>query len=588
MRRRFWIRAWGCRLRLASNLWLVMFSWVLLAGFCVAGEGVADKQARGKYGLVTAAHPLAAKAGIEMLSQGGNAADAAAATAFALAVVEPFGSSLGGDGCALVFSAETQKTEAINYRCTAPADASYQNLDFSDRDAWSHTVKAAGVPGMVAGTCALHSKYGRLPLKTVMAPAIRYADDGFQVTETLARIVLDNYCVFENNEAAGEIFLDEGIPIDPGMTIRNPDLAASLRLIAEEGVDAFYSGALAKKIDAFMKDVGGFIRAEDLKSFKPVIGPPIQTTYRGVTVFSSPPPFGGLAVLQNLNVVACLPMDFTRPPTDPLNVHLMAEAMKGVSRDRTDMQGDPEFVDLPIDFLLSETYATRRAETIALDRAVPPDDVKPIDRDYEGNTTHLSVVDADGNAVAITQTLGQFFGCGVMVPGTGILLNSQVRNFSSGKDSPNSLRPGKRMRSTQSPIIAVHNGEVILVLGSPGNYRIITTVVEVLVNYLDFGLSLWEAVEAARFTSRHNYPTLQLESRFPEETLEALKNKGHQVEVFQAYDLYFGGVHAIVRDPVRHLLIGAADRRRDGVALAARPPGDRPVPALSVQTIEVH
>jgi gamma-glutamyltranspeptidase/glutathione hydrolase len=553
---------------------------MLVASLLFAGEEPAGKRATGKHGMVAAAHPLAARAGAEILAMGGNAADAAAATAFALTVVEPFGSSIGGDGAALVYSAAAGKMESINYRCSAPANASFETLDFSDRDAWSQTLKAPGVPGMVAGTCALHARHGRLPLATVMAPAIRYAEEGFEATLKLASIILDNYALFETHEEAGKIFLEEGLPIDAGARIRNPELAASLRLIAAEGPEAFYTGALAEKIDAFMEGNGGLIRAEDLAGYRPRIGAAIHTDYRGLTVFSAPPPFGGLAVLQNLNVISRLPLDFSRPHTDPFNIHLIAEAMKGVSRDRSRTFGDPEFVEVPTAFLLSAEYAEKRAQTVDLDRAVPPREVRPVeppDHDYEGSTTHLSVVDGEGNAVAITQTLGLFFGCGVMVPGTGILLNNQMRNFSGRPESPNSLLPGKRVRSTQAPTIVTHGGDVVLVVGSPGNYRIITTVVEVLVNYIDYGMSLWQAVEASRFTSRHSYPTLQIESRFPEETIANLQERGHQVEVFQDYDLYFGGVHAIVRDPARRLQIGVADRRRDGVALAAEPPG-KPAP----------
>jgi len=554
---------------------LALYS-TMVAHPLAADDDVRAKRAIGRHGMVAAAHPLAARAGVEMLANGGNAVDAAVAVAFALAVVEPFGSSLGGDGTTLVYSAATRKIESINYRCNAPARASYETLDFSDRDSWSQTAKGAGVPGMVAGTCALHARHGRLPLATVMAPAIGYAEEGFEVTAKLAEIILDNFAVIEKHETTGEIFLDEGLPPDAGTRIRNPDLAASLRLIAAEGPEAFYSGSLAKWIDAYMTANGGLMGAADLAAYRPRIGEPVHTDYRGLRVFSAPPPFGGLAVLQNLNVISRLPLDFSHPHTDPDNIHLIAEAMKGVSRDRSRTFGDPEFVEVPTEFLLSEEYAERRSQTVAFDRAVSPREVRaiePKDRDYEGNTTHLSVVDGEGNAVAITQTLGQFFGCGVMVPGTGILLNNQMRNYSGLPESPNSLEPGKRMRSTQAPVIVTHDGEVILVVGSPGNYRIITTVVEVLVNYIDYGMSLWQAVEAARFTSRHSYPTLQLEARFPEETVAALEERGHRTEIFQDYDLYFGGVHAIVRDPARHLLIGAADRRRDGVALAAEPPG---------------
>ncbi|MCP4657468.1 MAG: gamma-glutamyltransferase [bacterium] len=541
-----------------------------------AAEDLSAKQAAGKHGMVAAAHPLAAAAGVEMLARGGNAADAATAAAFALTVVEPFGSSIGGDGCALIFTAATGTVTAINYRCQAPASASYERLDYGDRDAWARTLLAAAVPGMVAGTCELHARHGRLPLATVMAPAIRYAEEGFTASDKLASIIIDEYAALEDKEEVGRVLLDDGLPLDAGARVRNPDLGRSLRLIAEHGPDAFYRGEIAKRIDAFMSAAGGLVRAGDLADYRARTGEPVATDYRGLRVHSSPPPFGGVAVLANLNVLARLPLDFGRPSTDPHNVHLMAEAMKGVSRDRDRVVGDPRLVTVPVARLLSEEYARQRAATVAGDRAVPPREVEAVAAlaaDRHGSTSHLSVVDADGNAVALTQTLGNFFGCGVMVPGTGILLNNQMKNFSGRRSSPNSLQPGKWMRSTQSPTILTRGKELILVAGSPGNYRIITTVVQVVVNFIDYKMTIWEAIDAPRLTSRATYPTLQLESRYPPATVKALAALGHDVELFQAWDLYFGGVQAIARDPASGLLTGAADRRRDGVALAAEVAG---------------
>ena len=508
--RRVQLRQWRTFMTVSrATLGLALLALVVVAGPLGADENLSAKQASGKHGMVAAAHPLAVQAGTQMLAMGGNAADAAAATAFALAVVEPFGSSLGGDGTALVYTAETGEVDSVNYRCAAPQLASVDVLDYSDRDAWAKTPKAAGVPGMVAGTCYLHAQYGSLPLATVMAPAIRYAEEGYEASDKLAAIILDNYELLESHPEAGKIFLDDGIPVDPGAIIRNPDLAASLRLIAEQGPRAFYTGSLAHAIDAFMQESDGLMRSKDLAAYTLQVGEPLHAQYRGLTVYGAPPPFGGLSVLQNLNVISHLPLDFTHPYTDPVNLHLIAEGMKGVSRDRDRTVGDPEFVEIPVELLLSEEYAIQRASKVRQDRALARDDVQPVDvkdLDYEGNTTHLSVVDADGNAIALTQTLGKFFGCGVMVPGTGILLNNQVTNFSSRESSANRLEPGKRVRSTQSPTIVSHGNELLMVVGSPGNYRIITTVVQVLVNYIDYGMSLWEAVDAARFTSRVPVP----------------------------------------------------------------------------------
>ncbi len=559
-------------IKMGNMVFIALFA-TLFHTVTLAREMPGSKQAKGKLGMVAAAHPLAAQAGIDMLNQGGNAVDAAVATAFALTVVEPFASSIGGDGGALIYMDQTKKVEAFGYRCKAPASANYETYDYNDKDSWNKTIKGAGVPGMVAGTCMLHKKYGRLPLATVLAPAIRYAEEGFAASEKLANIVFDAYDVIDAHESTSIIFLDDGLPIDPGFVVKNPDLAASLRLIAAEGPDAFYKGKLAAKMSTFIQANGGHIGMKDFADYTTVTGEALKTAYRGLQIYSAPPPFGGLSVLMNLKVISKLPLDYNKPYTDPQNIHLMAEAMKGVAKDRNKTVGDPEFDTVPVDYMLSDGYADKRARLVDPKRAIPGDEVQSVLPDYHdhhGSTTHLSVIDAEGNAVAITQTLGNFFGCGVVIPGTGILFNNQMKNFAKKPGVANALEPGKRMRSTQAPTIITRDGNVIMVVGTPGAYRIITTMVQIIVNNIDYGMSLWDAVDAARFSARHSFSGLRLEKRFPAETRSQLRARGHQLELYDEWDLYFGGVHAIVRDPVSKVMMGSADRRRDGVVMIAK------------------
>jgi gamma-glutamyltranspeptidase/glutathione hydrolase len=544
-------------------------AWLTFSGLAIGQPSVPSAQSdTARHGMVAAAHPLAVQAGLEILAMGGNAVDAAAAVAFAVTVVEPFGSSIGGDGGALVYSVTDGKVRAYNYRCAAPLAANTSTVDYTRRNEWLKTARAAAVPGMVAGTCAMHEDYGLLPLATVMEPAIRYASEGYTVGRTLATVLTDMYNTLADNPDLAATYLLDDLPPDTGQTLRNPALAESLRLIAEHGPAVFYGGELGQRIATFAGEHNSLITLEDLKSYSVERADPLVIDYRGYTVFSAPPPFGGIAVLESLQLLKHLPFDAGASLHAPTNLHLLIEVMKASSADRTAVCGDPRFVSVPTRGILSDAYARRRVQEINLQQAtatVTPGPVGDL-HDPNGSTTHLTVVDAQGNAVSLTQTLGAFFGCGVMVPGTGIVLNDQMKNFSTRRNSPNNLQPGKRMNSTQSPTIVLRDGELVLAIGSPGEYRILTTVFLMLVNVLDFDMPLLEALDAPRLSARETLPQVAVEGRFPSATLDELRARGHQLRVYRDFDLFFGGVHAVQRDPATGILTGAADRRRDGVA----------------------
>lgn len=530
-----------------------------------------EKSATSRNGMVTAAHPLAVQAGLDMIAAGGNAIDAAAATAFAIAVVEPFGSGIGGDGVALVYNSTTDEIISYEYRCAAPLMASYNTHDYSVTAQWRGTIAGAATPGMVAGTTSLHADFGALPLAQVMEPAIRYAEEGYIVGPTLAEIILNMYdTIIANDELAATFLVDE-FPPEPGTKLTNTDLAASLRLIAEEGPSAFYGGEVGRRLVTGIEEAGGFVRMEDLRSYRVNKSRPLHITYRDHHVYSAPLPYGGLAVLHNLQLIEQLPIDKSESHTSPVNVTLLANAMKLASHDRSEVAGDPRFVNVNTDWFLSKDFARQRADLIHEDRVLLRDQMADLPEepptDIHGSTTHLSVMDGDGSAVAITQTLGAFFGCGVLVPGTGIVMNDQMKNFSRIRSSPNNLQPGKRMNSTMAPTIILNEDrESVMVVGSPGNYRIITTVVQMIVNVLDFNMSLPDAIDAPRITARHWNSLVELEGRHPSSTISHLRRSEFQVSTRGDFDLFFGGVHAITRDPETGMLTGAADRRRDGVA----------------------
>lgn len=529
--------------------------------------------ARGHEGAIAAAHPLAAEAGLAMLEAGGNAVDAATAAAFALAVVEADGSGLGGGGVALVRMADAEESIAIDYRSTAPAAASYQTLDYSDRDAWTHSGLAAATPGMVAGVLEMHRLCGRLPRAQVLAPAIRAARDGYEVGETFCLIIADVYEHLIENEACADLFLIDLFPPEPGQVLSNADLAAVLEAIAEGGPEAFYTGPIAELLAAGVQGAGGLLTAADLASYEPVIGAPVRDTYRGYTLECSPPPFAGFATLEALSILEQFDLEGLEYPSAAA-IQIFAEAIWTASRDYRRNLGDPRYVLVDADAYLTDDRAIEAANEIRTGNRLLHDEA-PEEAGYNpGSTTHLSVVDGEGNAVSLTQTLGGFFGSTVVAPGTGVTLNSQMINFSSRPGLVNSLMPGKRMRSSMSPVIVTRDGELRFVIGTPGHYRITTTMPEMLLFLLEFEMPLEEAMIQPRFALRHTTLTedqhtdLDLEGGISPEIATTLRALGYRPNPLGALHYHFGGVHAVAVDPETGEMTAVADPRRDGVALA--------------------
>ena len=516
--------------------------------------------------MVSAAHLEASKAGLEIIKKGGNAVDAAVAAAFALSLAEPNASGLGGGGFMLIKMADRPEPVMIDYREAAPQKATpeyyYSDPDFNAKAYQGPS--AVGVPGMVAGLTLALEKYGTMSLAEVLEPAIRLAREGISVSPKLQGMILDNLEKIQKYPAAAAIYLPDGLPPEPGSLLKNEDLAAVLERMAKEGPAVFYEGDIAKAIVSEIQRLGGIMELDDLKNYQPKIRKPVSGSYRGYKIFSSAPPGGGAQVIELLNILEGFDLKSLKPQSDRL-IHILAEAMKMVFADQSKNSGDPDYSKIPIDILTDKSYASKLRERIKEGSA--RFDYKPLSmlNPESESTSHLSVVDDKGNAVALTQSINSFFGTGIVVPGTGILLNNHMADFDSKPGGPNSVAPGKRPASSISPTIVLKGDLPFLVIGSPGATRIISALAQITINLIDFGYGLDEAIEAPRVHCLSK--TLAVEGRIPAVVIETLKSWGHNLKTYADWDNYFGGAQGILIDPKTKKLIGAADSRRDGVAV---------------------
>lgn len=530
------------------------------------------KDVTGSKGMVAAASKLAAEAGVEILKKGGNAVDAAVATGLALNVVESNASGIGGGGFMVVRLAETGKVVAIDYREEAPG-ASTKDMYASEKaKEEKHGVYgplAIAVPGTLAGYQMALEQYGTMTLAEVMEPAIRLAEEGFELSPTVAKAVEDN---FENlskyTPEGANPFLKDGLPLEAGERMTQPNLAKAFRLLAKDGIGAFYNGPIGQSMVDNIQKQGGIMTMNDLQRYKPVLRVPAEGTYRGYKIYSmSPPSSGGITLVQSLNILENFPLaDWGH--NSPKTIHYMTEAFKMAFSDRGNFLGDPSFLNIPFEMLESKKYAKMLADRIDDGQAMKEVPATDPSVDEHWSTTHFSVADSAGNIVSVTQTVNYFFGSCLIDPEYGFVYNNEMDDFATNPESVNSPEPGKRPLSSMSPTIVVNpEGKPFMSVGTPGAWRIITTVAQIMSNVIDFGMSMDEAIEAPRFTARvigTKPDALQLESRIPEATVEALKLRGHEVKVRGDYDLFFGGAQGIVFDSAKGLLIGGADSRRDG------------------------
>jgi len=528
------------------------------------------------HAAIASAYPLASDAGKEILAKGGNAFDAAVAVAAALAVVEPSSSGLGGGGFFLIRRASDGLEMMLDLREMAPAAASrdmYLDKDGNPIPGLSRdSALAAGIPGEPAGLAMLAKKYGKLPLATSMAPAIRLAREGFPLYPRLRGGMEFKKNAFLKTPDAARVYLVDGQLPELGYLMKQPELAASLENLANKGADGFYKGEFARKLVDGVRQLGGNWTLEDLANYKVVERTPVVGHYRGARIVSgSPPTSGGIALIDALNILD----GFDLAKLDKVTrTHLIVEAMRRVHRDRAVYLGDPDFVDVPVARLINEYYAAGQRASIRMDKATPSASLPGVDAPSPGpSTTHFSVIDARGNMVAATITLNFFFGSGLMVPGTGILLNNQMDDFSVKPGVPNgfqligadanAIAPKKRPLSSSTPTF-VEGPNGLMILGSPGGSYIPGMVILGTLNFLD-GKSAQEIVAAPRFHHQFSPDVLQFETDAlsPEERKE-LEARGHTL---REGTRKWGNMQVVTWDYRSGKVEAASDPRGAGVGL---------------------
>ena len=571
----------------------LLLLWLLTVLALAGCASAATHPVHAQHGMVVSVHDLASQAGVEILQAGGNAVDAAVATGFALAVVHPPAGNIGGGGFMLIRMADG-KTHFLDYREKAPGAATRDMyLDPQGNvieGASEYGYKAIGVPGSVAGMVTAEKKFGKLTLKQVMAPAIKLARDGFSLTWNEARDLHDSYLA--KFPESRRVFQRNGDYYKTGEIFRQPDLARTLERISQNP-DDFYHGALARELAAAMQKGGGLITVEDLAHYEVKEREPVHGTYRGYEVISAPPPSsGGTVLIESLNILEGY--DLAKMESrSAQSIHFTVEGFRRAFFDRAEFMGDPDFSKIPVAQLLDKRYAAAWRDSIdpghasvslGLKRPAIFSQLEQYAQTYppaagqreSNHTTHYSVVDPEGNAVAVTTTINDWFGSRVTADGLGFLLNDEMDDFSSKPGVPNSdgliqgaaneIGPGKRPLSSMTPTIVVHNGKTVMVLGSPGSSKIITTVANVLMGVVDYGMNLQEAVNAPRFHNQWLPDVVNVEKWFSPDTLNTLGKMGYKVQIGlhddeQNVSPYWSDAECISVDEKTGERLGATDGR---------------------------
>ncbi len=552
---------------------------------------------RSKKGMVVSAHPLASAAGVEMLRKGGNAVDAAVATTLAISVVEPFSAGIGGGGFLLMRSQKTGEIQALDFRERAPIKATRNMyLDAEGKVRANASVNgylAVATPGTIAGMYEVHRRYGKLPWHEVLKPAIALAKDGFVLSQKPSwrsiSVQRTRKQAILNNPAAREIFTRNGEFYQPGERLVQRDLARTLETIAQNP-QSFYTGSIARAIAADMAKNGGLITLADLKAYKPIWRNPVCGNFRQAKICSMPPPSsGGVLLLQMLNIIGDTDLK-SWGWHHPKAIHLLTEAMKIAYSDRSQYLGDPDFVKIPLQALISPAYGKKRRAEINLDKATPATQVKPIAPEilqrfgqaeipqriyarYESpETSHLNVVDDERNAVSLTFTVNYGFGSGVVASGTGILLNNEMDDFAVAPGVPNlyglveneanAIAPRKTPLSSMTPTIITENERLRMVVGAPGGSTIITQVLQVILNVLEYNMDVGAAVSVPRIHHQWLPDELRVETwGFDALTLQDLRQRGQNIKEINPW----GNINAIAVTKEGDLE-GAADPRGEGIA----------------------
>ncbi len=522
--------------------------------------------------MVSAGHPLAAQAGLQVLMEGGNVVDAAIATSAVLSVIRPHMTSIGGDLFCLIYMAKEGRVVAINASGPAPQAAT---IDFfreqGMRQVPIHGPLSVETPGCVAGWELALNHFGTMPLSHLLRPALHFAEDGVPVSRYLAKALAEGARQFAKFPNWMATFLPEGRPYREGEILKQPNLARTLRALQEGGAEVFYRGEIADAVASFVQQEGGLLSREDLAACRAELLEPIQVDYRGYTVYEQPPVSQGHILLQELAIAEGFDLPgLGRDSADA--IHIMVECKKLAFADRLRYLGDPSRVNLPLSQLLSREYASIRRKKIDVNRAIvaaAPGALASVGSD----TTYHCVIDSEGNAVSMIQSIFRSFGSGVVAGDTGIVLNDRLSAFFLDPAHPNALAPGKRTAHTLNTYMVFRDGRPFLVAGTPGADDQVQVNFQVISNLIDHGMSLQEAIEAPRWSSIPGTVPgeiyapyeLRLENGFPPHVVEGLSQKGHVVVVDPS--ITFGSVKAVMMDPETGVLCGGSDPRRDGYAV---------------------
>ena len=527
----------------------------------------------GSKGVVASNHPLASLAGIEMLTAGGNAIDAAIATMFALSVVEPMMVGITGAGFINYYNSRDKSSVTIDNYCTAPLAAT-EDMFVPVSNEWPDYMEtkneenrygylSVGVPAALQAWCNVEEKYGVLGIERVIRPAIRFAKEGFAVSDYLSGIVANNKEILSIYPASKSLFVSKGIPLKPGDMLSNDDYAKTLEDIAHNGTATLTEGFLGHAIAKDMKSNNGIISMDDLNQYKIKYREPVRGTYRGYEIVGvGPVSSGATHIIQALNIIEGFDVKEMQFGSVEY-IHLIAETLKLVFADRFKYMGDPDFVKVPVEGLISKEYGQHCRQKIDLSKSSSFEHDNPAAFATESkNTTHITVADETGSVVSMTQTLNDAFGSRVTVPGTGVLLNNTMYNFDPHPGTSNSIAPGKRVLSSMAPITVFKSGKPFMSLGTPGARRIFPSVLQGIINVIDHGMSLQEAVEAPRIWTQGQ--NLELEPDISPDVIEPLTQKGHVIE---GVERVAGGMNGVLFDDTGSIH-GAACWRADGSPIA--------------------
>jgi len=529
-----------------------------------------DRGATGKVGVVSTSKVEASRIGAEILRKGGNAIDAAVAAGFALGVVEPNSSGLGGGGFMLIRIAKTGETVFIDFRERAPQKSSPEmwTVGADGKVVGNQKLeggKAAAVPGEVAGLLYALENYGTMSREQVIRPAANLAKNGFYVTPTLSNDMKSQFDKLEKYPESAKVFLNqEGLPYEVDDLFTNPDMAKTLDIIIKNGKDGFYKGEVAEAIVKTLNKYDGLYTMEDLANYKPLVRQPVKGTYRGYEIISSPSPSsGGAIVIEILNILENFDIGSLKV-NSPEYLHLFSEAYKLAYADRAKYMGDSDYTPVPMKGFVSKKYAKEIAKDI--DLKVSHDSKAHDPWLYESeDTTHYSIADKEGNMVAITKTVNGLFGNSVVVDGYGFVMNNEMDDFVLGAGHPNSVAPSKTPLSSMSPTIVLKDGKPFMVLGSPGATKIISTVSQVISRVIDHKMGMQDAIDAPRLWDNTSNK-INVETRIPDETLKQLEAMGHKTNKTSEWDRGMGSVQGVLYK-ADGTLEGGADPRRDGKAL---------------------